>query len=587
MSAPARQRLHLRIVGGAGSGRRHRPPRPPGRPSRRCPAAGRRRARRTRPAARRPWTPSAAGTPTPPRTGGRTPCARYELSRVDGRGRARRADHRPGRGPGPRRARPDRPRRRRRGAARLGPPRPRSARPAGWPRPCCARAGRGRGPCTAPIRRPLLARLVGLEPLVRSDPAAHARLLAATAVGSCYDPDSSVPDSLSARALQIAERTRRPGRPRRRAAGPLPDVLGHRRPGRGVARPARAPGRAAPPARARRRGHRPRARGHRARDRRRGRGGGRARPARRRRQRPAAPARQPGAAALGRRAPWRSGTASSRAPATLYDHAFQIHAQTELYAGATYDVAMLALGREQGRLAEMPECQAVDPVYVPVGAGRARLPPGTIHAAGALITAELERPEPLMWTTLGRWTWLAHAAVEARLVSAVPALRERLEPYSRYVATIGQVGVVGPVALALGRLCALVGDLDAARRRTTPPRPRSAERAGGAGRPRALPLAGRAAGPAARRTARPRAETRRDRSPKPQRRGMTRDRGHGRGAARRHAPARSLAQLVSWPRGSAQRGGRSSTMRRILPIERSTESGVEDVDARCSPRSCS
>ena len=93
-------------------------------------------------------------------------------------------------------------------------------------------------------------------------------------------------------------------------------------------------------------------------------------------------------------------------------------------------------------------------------------------AAAALIIAELERPEPLMWTTLGRWTWLAHAAVEARLAEAVPALRERLEPYARYVANIGQVGVVGPVALALGRLCAMVGDLDAARRRTTPPRPR-------------------------------------------------------------------------------------------------------------------
>lgn len=53
---------------------------------------------------------------------------------------------------------------------------------------------------------PLLARLAGLETLVAADPAAHVRVLAALAVGSAYDPDGSVPDLLSRRAIELAER---------------------------------------------------------------------------------------------------------------------------------------------------------------------------------------------------------------------------------------------------------------------------------------------------------------------------------------------------------------------------------------------
>jgi hypothetical protein len=54
---------------------------------------------------------------------------------------------------------------------------------------------------------PLLARLAGLETAVHAHPGAHARVLAALAVGSCYDPDGAVPDLLSQRAIAIAEST--------------------------------------------------------------------------------------------------------------------------------------------------------------------------------------------------------------------------------------------------------------------------------------------------------------------------------------------------------------------------------------------
>ena len=53
---------------------------------------------------------------------------------------------------------------------------------------------------------PLLATLQAAEPAMHDDPAAHARLLATLAIGSCYDPDGRVPDRLSRSAIELAER---------------------------------------------------------------------------------------------------------------------------------------------------------------------------------------------------------------------------------------------------------------------------------------------------------------------------------------------------------------------------------------------
>ncbi len=40
---------------------------------------------------------------------------------------------------------------------------------------------------------------------------------------------------------------------------------------------------------------------------------------------------------------------------SLYDHAFAMHRQTELYQGGVHDLAILTLRWEQGRLAEAAE----------------------------------------------------------------------------------------------------------------------------------------------------------------------------------------------------------------------------------------
>lgn len=56
--------------------------------------------------------------------------------------------------------------------------------------------------------------------------------------------------------------------------------------------------------------------------------------------------------------------------------------------------------------------------------------------------------------------------------------RAQLEPLAGYIANIGLVGTMGPVALGLARLCVLDGDLDAAQRHLATARQIS-ERAGG------------------------------------------------------------------------------------------------------------
>ncbi len=82
--------------------------------------------------------------------------------------------------------------------------------------------------------------------------------------------------------------------------------------------------------------------------------------------------------------------------------------------------------------------------------------------AGALITAELATAGPVLWTTHGRLTLLGHAVADLDLRELAWPLQDRLGPLSDCIANIGQVGVVGPVALALARLCLLTDDLDAA-----------------------------------------------------------------------------------------------------------------------------
>ncbi|MCA1005856.1 AAA family ATPase [Rhodococcus hoagii] len=304
---------------------------------------------------------------------------------------------------------------------------------------------------------PLLERLVALEPFVASDPVAHSRVLSALAVGSCYHPDSAVPDDMSRRALQLA-----------RAQGD-PDVIADALLGRillfsGVARHGResldlltellelphqqsrvdnvivhtvasmtqmnlANVEAA-----------------------------------------AAHVRQGIIGCDLLRLPvvrvqlrWMEGTLAEwrgdlEQAARQYDTARQIHLQTELYTAGSADLAQNTLKWEQGELAGTTP-GFVEPRAWSIAIAAAR---GDRRAAVDGIARWTSDPGPDVWTTLGHQTLLAHIVADLSLVEYADMFRDLLAPFTDRIATVGQVGVVGTVAEASARLHAMSGQTDQA-----------------------------------------------------------------------------------------------------------------------------
>lgn len=314
---------------------------------------------------------------------------------------------------------------------------------------------------------PLLARLAGLEPVVRADPGAHARILAALAVGSCYHPDADVPDTLSQRAITLAEQLGDPevladallGRALTfsgvaarapesvelldrlaavpHALGRVDDVIGH-----GLLSMAELVlGRSDAAAEHLRLG----AVGSDL-------------------------LRLPVSRAQlrwgdGTMALWFAADAADLAAAEgLFAAAFDMHRQTELYQAGVYFLARLSLRWVQGRMGELGhETGENNPGLAPWTRAVVAAARGDADA-DALIAAEVARAEPPVWTTHGRLTLLSHAVADRGLREHAAILRERLAPLAGCIANLGQVGVVGPVGLALARLCLLDDDLDGARR---------------------------------------------------------------------------------------------------------------------------
>jgi DNA-binding SARP family transcriptional activator len=155
--------------------------------------------------------------------------------------------------------------------------------------------------------------------------------------------------------------------------------------------------------------------------------------------------------------------------------AADVHEQTELYEAGSGLVAAVSLLREKGG--------PVDPAWPRVSA-----PPAETGGQGmvglvktALMTVRhggggaddeavallqrwvAERGRPHVWTTLGHAALLAHLAADRGLAQFCAPLLEELDPFEDRIAVIGQVGAVGPVALATARLRALAGDRDGAR----------------------------------------------------------------------------------------------------------------------------
>ncbi|SHN32253.1 BTAD domain-containing putative transcriptional regulator [Cryptosporangium aurantiacum] len=330
---------------------------------------------------------------------------------------------------------------------------------------------------------PLLARLAGVERRLVNDPVAHAQVLAALAVGSYYDPDSSVPDLLSARALELAEQTGDPDALADALLGralTFSAIAGRAAESEAVLqRLAELPHEQAPVDDVLRHGmlwlaefmmgnldaaeehHRLGAEG-------------------------CDLLRLPVSRvqfrwAEGTLAHWRGDLDAAQA---IYDHAYQLHRQTELYIGGAQYLAMLSLRWEEGRLdAALPpdewaEDQEANPDVLDFTRAAQAAADGRVNDLDGLIGSALAHTALTTWTTHGKLTLLAHLTVDAGLTRHVPALLAALEPLAGQIANIGVIGVLSPVDLALARLHALAGDHDAAHRSLDAARA-LAERTGG------------------------------------------------------------------------------------------------------------
>ncbi|MTD12634.1 AAA family ATPase [Nakamurella sp. YIM 132087] len=307
---------------------------------------------------------------------------------------------------------------------------------------------------------PLLTRLAGVERMVSTDPAAHVQVLAALAVGSCYDPDGAVPDRLSAHALEIAEQL---GDPEVLADA----LLGRALTFSGVAARAEESVRllerlAEVPHRQQRLddvlrhsllamatmtlGDVTAAEEH-----------------RRRGAEAADLLRLPvGRVQLrwmeGELAQWHGDFVTTRA---IYDQTYEMHQQTELYFSGVYYHALLALLWDSGRIGELgpPDVDKDVATWALAALHAAR---GEAAAADRVIGEELAADGPLVWTSHGRWTLMAHLTADLGLHHHVNALLDRLVPLQHCIATMGHVGVFGPIGLAVARLHLLRGDPEAA-----------------------------------------------------------------------------------------------------------------------------
>ena len=150
-----------------------------------------------------------------------------------------------------------------------------------------------------------------------------------------------------------------------------------------------------------------------------------------------------------------------------------VHEQTELYGAGSGLMAAVSLVRETGgpidpqwlALAATPETGGQDMVdLVKTALLTVSDGPEVEPAAQAMLAEWLAtRDRPHVWTTLGHLALLAHLAADSGLARYAAPLLEELEPFVDRIAVIGQIGVVGPVALATARLRLLAGDRQRAR----------------------------------------------------------------------------------------------------------------------------
>ena len=307
----------------------------------------------------------------------------------------------------------------------------------------------------------LAHRLASLEEFVARDVASHARLLAAVAVGLCYDTDARLPDDASTRGLALAERTGDP------------DVIADALLGRVLTYVGVADHAEECEALLERMLALPRVRAdadtvfaHSARTMSRTLLGDLA---------GAEEHLRLGIAGsdlyrlpvirvqlrwmeVGVTA-WREGPDQAMAK---HAAAAAAHARADLYEVGFTTMAMMMLRWQQGRLADEPPYAYDLEQHVWRAARAAQV--GDVEEAEHRVAARLAEPGPMVWASLGHIVVLAHVVADLGLTAYAEQLIELLTPRSGRLAIVGQGPILGPVDLALARLHDLTGDADTALR---------------------------------------------------------------------------------------------------------------------------
>ncbi|GAA5143384.1 BTAD domain-containing putative transcriptional regulator [Nocardioides marinquilinus] len=148
--------------------------------------------------------------------------------------------------------------------------------------------------------------------------------------------------------------------------------------------------------------------------------------------------------------------------AALASHAVaaEAHRATELYDGGFADLVLRVLLLDAGRLHEVADFERFETVLWAAAGAWAR---GDHEQAARLVRRRLTEPFPTAWATLAHVMVLAHVVCELGLADAADAVVRLLEPFSGRLVSLGQGPVLGPVDAALARLAALGGQPDRAR----------------------------------------------------------------------------------------------------------------------------
>jgi DNA-binding SARP family transcriptional activator len=158
--------------------------------------------------------------------------------------------------------------------------------------------------------------------------------------------------------------------------------------------------------------------------------------------------------------------------------AIAVHRQTELYVAGSGALATMAMSTQRGLFDEIGDdvlgidrndrmgwaraAVAAAPdnrvaVLLASGVATVARDHGDEALARSMVTAWIANTQPMVWTSLAQAVILAQIVVDLEMTDSAAHFVDYLTPFHGHIATVGQVGCVGPVDLVLAQLHYLLG----------------------------------------------------------------------------------------------------------------------------------